>query len=95
MKNKLVMLEIETEGCKAEPEGNLSVWQAGRVVGNLTSGCYSPALGKGLGFAYVPSILQTPGSEVEVELMGDRLKAKVLKNPPVLTEPMRNRGKKH
>ena len=48
--NRLVMLEMEMpDGAmsKAWPEGNLSVWSAGRVVGNVTSGTYSPATNKG------------------------------------------------
>ena len=48
--NRLVMLEIDMpDGAmsKAWPEGNLSVWSAGRVVGNVTSATYSPATNKG------------------------------------------------
>ena len=51
--NRLVMLEMEMpDGAmsKAWPEGNLSVWSAGRVVGNVTSGTYSPATNKGENF---------------------------------------------
>ena len=51
--NRLVMLEIEMpDGAKSKvwPEGNLSVWSAGRVVGNVTSGTYSPATNKGENF---------------------------------------------
>jgi len=91
--NRLVMLEIEMpEGgmSKAWPEGNLSVWSAGRVVGNVTSATFSPAIDKGLGFAYVPSVFSYPGStDMEVEVMGDKLKTKVLAQPPVLTASVR------
>jgi dimethylglycine dehydrogenase len=90
---KLVMMEVDLEGSNADPEGNLSVWIAGRVVGNTTSGCYSPATGKGLVFAYIPRILDTPGLEVHVELMGNMHNAKVLERPPVLTQPMREKAK--
>ena len=64
-----------------------------QVVGNTTSGCYSPATGKGLVFAYIPRILDTPGLEVHVELMGNMHNAKVLERPPVLTQPMREKAK--
>ena len=121
------MMEVDLEGSNADPEGNLSVWIAGRVrvpegyiawwlqifiiqivfhksysreyflfdqvVGNTTSGCYSPATGKGLVFAYIPRILDTPGLEVHVELMGNMHNAKVLERPPVLTQPMREKAK--
>ena len=120
-------MEVDLEGSNADPEGNLSVWIAGRVrvlegyiacslytfivqivfhksysreyslfnqvVGNTTSGCYSPATGKGLVFAYIPRILDTPGLEVHVELMGNMHNAKVLERPPVLTQPMREKAK--
>ena len=34
-----------------------------QAVGNTTSGCYSPVLGKGLVFAYVPAIVDVPGNQ--------------------------------
>jgi len=96
--NRLVMLEIEMpDGAmsKAWPEGNLSVWSAGRVVGNVTSGTYSPATNKGLGFAYVPSVFSYTGStDLEVEVMGERWKTRVLSGPPVSTASNRHRSKK-
>jgi len=61
-----------------------------QVVGNVTSGCFSPAIGKGLAFAYIPAFLDVPGSEVEVELMGTKRKA-FLAGPPVQTQPVRER----
>jgi len=88
---KLVMMEVDLDGSNADPEGNLSIWIAGRVVGNTTSGCFSPATGKGLVFAYIPRILDTPGIEVHVEIMGNMCNARVLDKPPVLTQPMREK----
>ena len=35
-----------------------------QAIGNTTSGCYSPVLGKGLVFAYVPAIVDVPGNQV-------------------------------
>ena len=57
----------------------------------MTSGCFSPVLGKGLAFAYIPSFLDVPGTEVEVEMMGQKRLAKVLAGPPVLTQPIREK----
>jgi dimethylglycine dehydrogenase len=64
-----------------------------QAVGNTTSGCYSPTLGKGLVFAYVPSIVDVPGNECEVMIMGEMRKAKVLEGPPMMTQPMREKKK--
>lgn len=58
-----------------------------QVVGNTTSGCFSPVLGQGLAFAYVPQIFGLPGTEFDVELQGHRRKAKVLAKPPAITQP--------
>ena len=62
-----------------------------QVVGNTTSGCYSPAIGKGLAFAYIPRILDTPGIEVHVEIMGKMCKGSVLEKPPARTQPVREK----
>ncbi len=63
--------------------------QCFQVIGNTTSGCYSPALGKGLAFAYVPAMCSVPGSELDIEVMGIKRPARVLEGPPVLTQPQR------
>ena len=63
-------------------------------MGNLTSGCYSPLLGCGLGFAYVPAIAANPGSRVHVEIMGQLREAEVLPGPPMLTQPIREKRNK-
>ena len=76
----------------SDPIGNESVVLEGKVIGNTTSGCYSPALGKGLAFAYVPAFAANPGlQEMTVDLVGDLRPAKVLEGPPVLTQPARER----
>ena len=43
-------------------------------------------------FAYIPRILDTPGIEVHVEIMGKMCKARVLEKPPVLTQPIREKA---
>jgi dimethylglycine dehydrogenase len=57
----------------------------------VTSGCFSPALGKGLAFGYIPAFLDVPGTEVEVEMMGQKRKATVRDGPPVQTQPIREK----
>ena len=48
-------------------------------------------MGKGLVFAYVKSIVDFPGNEVEIDIMGEMMKAKVIDGPPVKTQPVRER----
>ena len=59
LEQKLTMLEVDVEN--VDPEGNESVWLCNKCIGNTTSGCYSPALGKGLAFAYIPALADVPG----------------------------------
>ena len=47
-----------------------------------------------LAFAYVPQRLSAPDSLVYVELLGNLYPATVLKEPPVMIEPMRERKRK-
>jgi len=89
MEQKLTMLEVDVEN--VDPEGNESVWLCNSVIGNTTSGCYSPALGKGLAFAYIPALADVPGTELQVEIMGEMREARVLSGPPVLTQPVRDK----
>ena len=60
IEQKLTMLEVDVGN--VDPEGNETVWLCNNAVGNTTSGCYSPALGKGLAFAYIPALADVPGT---------------------------------
>ncbi len=84
------MLSIEVD--KADPKGNETIWLSGKPVGNVTSGCYSPAIDNGLAFAYIPTCANEPGfDQLRVEIMGQMRKAVVLENPPKLTFPQRQK----
>ena len=52
-----------------------------REVGQVTSGCPSPTLGKNIAMGYVESGLHKPGTELEVGVRGKQYKAKVVKMP--------------
>lgn len=80
-------MTIETDD--HDPHGDETVWLGNKAVGNTTSGCYSYHLGKSLAFAYVPPLLSVPGTEVQVELLGEMHTATVLAGPPVLTHTAR------
>jgi aminomethyltransferase len=61
----------------------LAVFNGAKQVGRLTSGGYSPVLGKSIGMAYVPVDLARAGTSLEVKLRGRRLAAAVLPAPNV------------
>ena len=62
-----------------------------QVVGNTTSGAYSYRLQKSISLAYLPLELTELGSRVEVELLGTKCPATVVKEPLFDTEPVRTR----
>ena len=60
-----------------------------QVVGNTTSGCYSYNLRQSLCMAYVPLELSGADTRLEVELLGAKCAATVLKQPPFAIESAR------
>lgn len=54
---------------------------AGSTIGMVTSGTSSPTLGYGIGLAYVPVSLSTPGSEIHIQIRQKSIKAEVVKLP--------------
>jgi len=82
-------------GSKDGPDcdGNESIWFNDQVVGNTTSGTYGYQVQKSICFAYLPMHLTEVGQEVDVELLGELRKARVLEGAPVLIEVMRTKTK--
>jgi aminomethyltransferase len=59
----------------------MPVWQDGRSVGEVTSGAYAPSLHKSIGMCYLPAQRAAVGSDLEVEVRGKRLAARVVETP--------------
>lgn len=57
------------------------VFVDGREAGRVTSGTQTPFLKKAIGMAYVPAAAAAPGTELEVDVRGRRLKARVVPLP--------------
>jgi aminomethyltransferase len=53
----------------------------GERVGRVTSACYSPRLEKNIGYAMIPTELAQLGTELEVDVEGDRRDAIVVQKP--------------
>jgi aminomethyltransferase len=62
---------------KAIPRQGMTVAEGGEV----TSGTHSPMLGVGIGMAYVPAELATPGSEISIDVRGAKRRAHVVSKP--------------
>jgi aminomethyltransferase len=65
----------------APPRPGYQVAVADTVVGTVASGTQSPTLNAGIGLAYVPPSLATPGTALQIEIRGKRFAAEVVKKP--------------
>jgi aminomethyltransferase len=76
---RLVPFRMKSKG--PPPRPHYSVWREGEQVGEVTSGTLSPSLNEGIGMAYVASAHAKTGSELEIEVRGQRLPAIIEKKP--------------
>ncbi|SCW30485.1 aminomethyltransferase [Paenibacillus tianmuensis] len=75
---KLVGIEMIDRGI---PRSHYPVYAGDRQIGEVTTGTQSPTLKRNLGLALVQAEYGEPGTEVDVEIRGSRLKAVVVKAP--------------
>jgi aminomethyltransferase len=75
---KLVGFEMTEPGIARH---GYQVVQGGRPVGVVTSGTQTPYLKKAIGMAYVPTGVSRAGSEIEIDVRGRTLKARVVPMP--------------
>ena len=54
---------------------------AGKEIGYVTSGSYAPFLRKNIALAYVPPELSAAGTELQIEIRGAGVKAKIVPTP--------------
>jgi aminomethyltransferase len=78
VRRRLIGLEMVD---RAIPRHGYRMLQAGRAVGEVTSGTQSPTLGKAIGLAYVETSCSEPGTELDVEVRNDRKRARVVPKP--------------
>ena len=68
------------EGAGIPRQGN-PVMLGDEVVGEVTSGTFSPSMDVGIGMAYVRPDLAEPGTELEIDVRGKRRSARVSSKP--------------
>jgi dimethylglycine dehydrogenase len=76
---KLCTFEVDARDADAvawEP-----IWHAGEVVGYVTSGGYSHHARKSVAFGFLPLELVAEGREVEIEILGDMISARLYSAP--------------
>ena len=91
---RLVGLELTDRGVV---RAGYPILAGGKPVGALTSGGPSPTLGTSIGMGYVPAALAEPGTEVQVDVRGRPLAARIVPLPfyrrPSGAKTPRSRGK--
>lgn len=58
-----------------------AVHHGGAPVGVVTSGTQTPFLKKAIGMAYVPAALAAPGTDIDIDVRGRLVKARVVPLP--------------
>lgn len=77
--NRLVPFRMKSKG--PPPRPHYTVWREGEQIGEVTSGTLSPSLNEGIGMAYVAAAHAKTGSELEIEIRGQKLPAVIEKKP--------------
>ena len=90
VERRLVGLRLLAKGI---PRAHQIVENAGRAVGEVTSGTHSPVLNYGIAMAYVETSLGEAGQQLEISSRGRSLAAEVVTLPFVPARAKR-RGKK-
>ena len=79
---RFVTLVVENPGdCDAPYMSTL--WHGGKVVGETTSGNWGYRIGKSVALGMLRADLAEPGTEVEVEIFGDKYRAVVQQDKPL------------
>jgi aminomethyltransferase len=77
--NRLVPFRMKSKG--PPPRPHYGVWLAGEQIGEATSGTLSPSLNQGIGMAYLPTPHARAGTEIEIEIRGQKFPAVIEKKP--------------
>jgi aminomethyltransferase len=77
--NRLAAFRMKGKG--PPPRPHYGVWLAGDQIGETTSGTLSPSLNQGIGMAYLPTQHARAGTEIEIEIRGQKFPATIEKKP--------------
>jgi glycine cleavage system T protein (aminomethyltransferase) len=78
VKRKIAGFEVDDRGIARHGH---DVFVDGEKAGVVTSGTQTPFLKKALGMAYVPADRTAPGTEIEIDIRGRRVKAHIVPLP--------------
>lgn len=77
----LQLVYFEIDAADSDVRGGEPIFAGEDCIGVTTSGGYGHRVGKSLGFGYVPPGSATAGNELDIDLLGERLRATVLGEP--------------
>lgn len=77
----LKLVAIKMQGRHIARHGYLVVTNNGEIIGEITSGSWSPTLNCAIALAYIPAHLANIGQEIAVEIRGKFYPATVVKKP--------------
>lgn len=87
---RLVAFQVDAED--ADVNSYEPIWLNGKVVGFCTSGGYSHFAEKSIAMGFLPVEHATDGQDVEIEILGQRRRARVISTPLFDTDGSRMRG---
>ncbi|WP_170788561.1 GcvT family protein [Ruegeria lacuscaerulensis] len=87
---RLVAFQVDAED--ADVNAYEPIWLNGKVVGFCTSGGYSHFAEKSIAMGFLPVEHATDGQDVEIEILGQRRRARVISTPLFDTDGSRMRG---
>ena len=77
---RIVLLALDGEDCDALI--GEAVFQNGHLVGSITSAAYGHTVDRSLAIAFLQDSARSPGTKLEISLLGSRVSAVVLAEPP-------------
>ena len=91
---KLRRVSFAIDAIDTDVLGDEPIWHGGKVIGWVTSGGYGHRVNRSLAQGYVPITLAADmsGRAFEIEILGDRRPATILREPPFDPEGSRMRG---
>ncbi len=86
------LVAFEVDAADADVNAYEPIWLDGAVVGFCTSGGYSHFAGKSIAMGFLPTEQATEGRAVEIEILGQMHKARVITTPLFDPDGARMRG---
>jgi dimethylglycine dehydrogenase len=75
------LVYFEVEATDSDVHGGEPIFLGDQCIGITTSGGYGHFTQKSLGFGYVDPVNSIPGTALDIDLLGERCRATVLKDP--------------